>query len=359
MPRWGGSGSEPGLEISPVNVLNVVPMPSVPPPPDSTCVPHASVLLEEVLRGLDARPGDVVVDATLGAGGHTEAILEQTGAAVIGIDRDKTALELARKRLARFGDRVRFVKARFGEIESVLASLGTPQVSGLLADVGVSSMQIDTASRGMSFRQDGPLDMRMDGDGGETALELIERLEDDELADVLFKYGEERRSRRIARCIKLALSDGHLATTLDLRRAVVKAVGPARVGGVDPATRTFQALRVAVNGELDELTALIDQASRVLGPGGVLAIISFHSLEDRIVKHALKVKGTWLPQTKKPVVARASEVEENPRARSAKLRVARRVSAELDDLEGPAFDAEDGEAPDSESADTSDGQDAP
>ena len=160
---------------------------------------------------------------------------------------------------------------------------------------------------------------------------------------VLFKYGEERRSRRIARCIKLALSEGHLATTLDLRRAVVRAVGPARVGGVDPATRTFQALRVAVNGELDELGALLDQATRVLGPGGVIAIISFHSLEDRIVKHALKVKGSWLPLTKKPIVARAAEVEDNPRARSAKLRVARRPHPDTDvaELDGPAFDADD------------------
>jgi 16S rRNA (cytosine1402-N4)-methyltransferase len=336
-----------------VNVLNVVPMPSVPPPPDSARFPHASVLLEEVVGGLDPRAGDVIVDATLGAGGHSEAILDRTGATLVGIDRDDTALDLARKRLARFGDRVRFVKARFGEIESVLNELGLPAVQGILADVGVSSMQIDTASRGMSFRQDGPLDMRMDAASGETALELIERLADDELADVLFKYGEERRSRRIARCIKLALAEGHLVTTLDLRRAVVRAVGPARVGGVDPATRTFQALRVAVNGELDELAALLDQGARVLAPGGVIAIISFHSLEDRIVKHALKVKGTWLPQTKKPIVARASEIEENPRARSAKLRVARRVSA---DVETPDFDGD--ASPDSDRADTDRDEDA-
>jgi len=337
-----------------VNVLNVVPMPAVPPPPDSSRAPHASVLLDEVVSGLDLRAGDVLVDATLGAGGHTEAILERTGATVIGLDRDATALEIARRRLARFGDRVRFVKGRFGDIEAVLEGLGLVHPAGILADVGVSSMQIDTASRGMSFRQDGPLDMRMDGDEGETALELIERLDDDELADILFKYGEERRSRRIARCIKLARSDGHLRTTLDLRRAVVRAVGPARVGGVDPATRTFQALRVAVNGELDELTALIVKSVRVLAPGGVLAIISFHSLEDRIVKHALKVKGTWLPLTKKPIVARSTEVEDNPRARSAKLRVARRVSTEIVDLQGHDFDGDgdgdgDGEAvPDSE-----------
>ncbi len=299
--------------------------------------------MREVLSALAPGEGDVVVDATLGLGGHTEALLESTAARVVGIDRDDAALARARTRLARFGDRVTFVKARFSEVADVVRDLGLPAVSGLLADVGVSSMQIDTAARGMSFRQDGPLDMRMDATEGETALDLIQRLDDDELADVLYKYGEERRSRRVARCIKLALAEGKLETTLDLRRAVVRAVGPARIGGVDPATRTFQALRVAVNAELDELSALLEAAPGVLTPGGILAVIAFHSLEDRLVKIALKDRAIWQPLTKKPTVAAPQEVEENPRARSAKLRAARRLGESfetVEGLDGPDFDGE-------------------
>jgi 16S rRNA (cytosine1402-N4)-methyltransferase len=189
----------------------------------------------------------------------------------------------------------------------------------------VSSMQLEDASRGMSFRAEGPLDMRMDTSRGQTARELIDALDDDELANVLYQLGEERRSRRIARCIKQALENGELTTTMDLRRAVVRAVGPARVGGVDPATRTFQALRIAVNAELAELSALIAAAERVVAPGGTLAVISFHSLEDRIVKRALKERAIWQPVTKKPITPGEDEVRENPRARSAKLRAARRV----------------------------------
>src|SRR5439155_15934447 len=166
------------------------------------------------------------------------------------------------------------------------ACAGLGLARGLVADFGVSSMQIDDAARGMSFRAEGPIDMRMDTSAGETALDLVDRLDDDELADVIYRYGEERRSRRVARCIKQARAQGELHTSLDLRRAVVRAVGPARIGGVDPATRTFQALRIAVNGELDELEQLLAAAPRVLVPGGVLVVISFHSLEDRIVKRA-------------------------------------------------------------------------
>src|SRR5262249_25067652 len=158
-------------------------------------------------------------------------------------------------------------------------------------------------------RAEGPLDMRMDPSEGETALELIDRLTDDELADVLYRFGEERRSRRVARCIKQARAAGELATSLDLRRAVVRAVGPARIGGVDPATRTFQALRIAVNAELDELAALLEAAQRIVAPGGVLVVISFHSLEDRIVKRALRDRSTWERLTKKPLVASDEEIE--------------------------------------------------
>jgi 16S rRNA (cytosine1402-N4)-methyltransferase len=177
----------------------------------------------------------------------------------------------------------------------------------------------------MSFRSRGPLDMRMDPSQGETALELVTRLSQDELANTIYELGEERRSRRVARCIKQALEAGELVDTLDLRRAVVRAVGPRRLGGVDPATRTFQALRMAVNGELAQLETLLAQAKTLLAIGGVVAIISFHSLEDRMVKRALLEREVWQRLTKKPVVASERELSENSRARSAKLRVARRV----------------------------------
>jgi 16S rRNA (cytosine1402-N4)-methyltransferase len=177
----------------------------------------------------------------------------------------------------------------------------------------------------MSFRREGPIDMRMDQESGETALELIARLGDDQLADVIYRYGDERRSRRIARSIHKALGDNDLSTTLDLRRAIVRAVGPVRVGGVDPATRTFQALRIAVNGEMDELEALLAALPARLAPGGVAAILSFHSLEDRLVKQAFHDKGTWKTLWKKPIGATEEERNVNLRSRSAKLRAARRV----------------------------------
>jgi 16S rRNA (cytosine1402-N4)-methyltransferase len=306
-----------------VNVVNVVPMSSPLPPP--VRLPHVSVLLREVLAALEPEAGHVYVDATLGAGGHSEAILEVPGTRLVGIDRDTSALGLAKTRLERFGDRVTFIHAPFGEIGEALASVGITRVHGILADVGVSSMQLDDPSRGMSFRAAGPLDMRMDSSRGETALELIARLDDDELANVIYELGEERRSRRVARCIKQAFDQGELETTLDLRRAVVRAVGPARIGGVDPATKTFQALRIAVNRELDELEALLTAAHGLLEPRGVLAIIAFHSLEDRLVKRAVKDRTRWLPLTKKPVVASDEEQGSNPRSRSAKLRAARRI----------------------------------
>ncbi|MCU0693172.1 MAG: 16S rRNA (cytosine(1402)-N(4))-methyltransferase RsmH, partial [Polyangiaceae bacterium] len=185
-----------------------------------------------------------------------------------------------------------------------------------------------------SFRREGPLDMRMAPDAPETALDIIERLDQDDLADLIYRYGEERRSRRVARCIKLALADGKLQTTLDLRRAVVRAVGPARVGGVDPSTRTFQALRIAVNGELDQLTSLLQCAPDVLADDGVLVVISFHSLEDRLVKRAFQDRATWSPLVKKPALPSSAELRVNPRARSAKLRAARRLLPEASDNRG-------------------------
>jgi 16S rRNA (cytosine1402-N4)-methyltransferase len=306
-----------------VNVVNVVPMPMQKFSEESDeQTPHVSVLLEEAVAALAPRPDGLYVDATLGAGGHSEALLAR-GAAVIGIDRDDVALALAKDRLSRFGERFVALKGTFGDIAGLLASHAVDKVDGILADIGVSSMQLDEDVRGLSFRREGPLDMRMDRSAGETALELIARLSDEDLANVIYRFGEERRSRRVARCIKQALAAGELSTTLDLRRAVVRAVGPARVGGVDPATRTFQALRIAVNGELDELAALLAAGKSVLRPGGTLAVISFHSLEDRMVKREFTDRATWAPLTKKPVVASDAEQAKNPRSRSAKLRAAR------------------------------------
>ena len=308
-----------------MNVVNIVPMPEPPPPPRKREHPHVTVLLREVLELVGPREGGTYVDATLGGGGHAEAILRVPGTRVVGVDRDEAALALANKRLGAFGDRLVTVHSRFSELEARLGELGIASVDGLVADVGLSSMQLDEGGRGMSFRAEGPLDMRMDASSGETALELIDRLSDDELADVIYRYGEERRSRPVAPGIKQAHAPGERSTTLDLRRAVVRAVGPARIGGVDPATRTFQALRIAVNAELDELAALLELAARVIAPGGVIAVISFHSLEDRLVKRALRDRSLWQPLTKKPIEASDEEITDNPRARSAKLRAARRL----------------------------------
>jgi 16S rRNA (cytosine1402-N4)-methyltransferase len=307
--------------------MNVTPDDFMPGPRPAP-IGHTTVLRDEVVAALAPRPDGVYVDATLGGGGHTEAILEAApGASVVAIDQDPKALETAAVRLGRFGSAVRFVHGRFSEIAEHLASAGITWVDGIVADLGISSNQLDDPSRGMSFRSEGPLDMRMGDLAGETALELIERLDQSELADIIYQYGDERRSRRIARCIQQALRAGELKTTLDLRRAVVRAVGPARIGGIDPATRTFQALRIAVNRELEELEALLESAPRLLAPSGVLAIISFHSLEDRLVKRAFLEAGTWQRLTTKPVVASRAETEQNPRSRSAKLRAAKKVAS--------------------------------
>jgi 16S rRNA (cytosine1402-N4)-methyltransferase len=290
---------------------------------------HLPVLLDAVISGLEAAQGGLFVDATAGGAGHSRAILSASPSVrLIATDRDLHAVEVARERLSEFGERAHVAHARFSEIGGVLDESGNPQVDGILADLGVSSFQLDTAERGMSFRHQGPLDMRMDTSRGETALELIERLDQDELADVIYELGEERRSRRVARCIKQQLAEGTLNDTIELRRAIVRAVGPRRIGGIDPATRTFQALRIAVNSELKEVSALLELARTRLRPGGLLAIISFHSLEDRIVKREFQNRALWAPLTKKPIIASDDEQAQNPRSRSAKLRIARRLSPE-------------------------------
>ncbi|HEY8087745.1 MAG TPA: 16S rRNA (cytosine(1402)-N(4))-methyltransferase RsmH [Polyangiaceae bacterium] len=286
---------------------------------------HTTVMRDEVVRAVAPRAGGTYVDVTLGGAGHTVALLEaEPKARIVGLDRDPAAIAAAEEVLGPVADRVVLVRAPFSRLREELEAAGVTRVDGLVADLGVSSPQLDEAERGMSFRREGPLDMRMDPENGETALELIDRLSDDELADVIYQYGEERRSRRIARSIKKALASNELGTTLDLRRAIVRAVGPARIGGVDPATRTFQALRIAVNRELDELASLLAALPDVVAEGGVAAVISFHSLEDRLVKRAFHAGG-WEPLTKKPVTATDEEQQQNPRSRSAKLRAARRV----------------------------------
>jgi 16S rRNA (cytosine1402-N4)-methyltransferase len=287
---------------------------------------HQAVMMSEVIAALAPHATGVYLDATLGRGGHSLGLLEAGAGRLVGLDRDEVALRVTGRRLASFGERATLLHANFASVKHALADAGIEQVDGACADLGVSSPQLDDPARGMSFRREGPIDMRMDLSQGETALDLIDRLSDDELADIIFKYGDERRSRRIARSIKRAMGDGELRTTLDLRRSIVRAVGPVRVGGVDPATRTFQALRIAVNGELDELSALIGALEHLVAPGGVVAILSFHSLEDRIVKRAFQNGDAWEPLWKKPRIASDDETAENPRARSAKLRAARRAS---------------------------------
>ncbi|MCA9530900.1 MAG: 16S rRNA (cytosine(1402)-N(4))-methyltransferase RsmH [Myxococcales bacterium] len=292
---------------------------------------HTSVLVDEVLAALAPRPGGLYADLTVGGGGHAAAVLERSApdGRLIGLDRDPAALAAARARLAPFGDRVTLVHSTLSRLPEVLDEARVDALDGVLADLGVSSPQLDVASRGFSFAEDGPLDMRMDPTRGETALDLIARLDADALADVLFEYGEERRSRPVARSIRAAYDAGELHTTGDLRRAVVRVLGPKR-GRIDPATRTFQALRIAVNQELDELRALVGALPDVLGDGGVAAIISFHSLEDRIVKRAFRDDPRLTPLSKKPLVPTETERAQNPRARPAKLRAARRRARTLD-----------------------------
>ena len=291
---------------------------------------HVTVLKEPVISFLTPRGESTYVDVTLGGGGHTEAILEANdGARVIGLDRDETAISAAKQRLSRFGDRVTIVKARFGDAGAVLPPLlAEGKCDGLVADLGVSSPQLDDASRGMSFRReasDAPIDMRMDRSSGETAKEKIDGWSEEELANVIFELGEERRSRRIAKSIKRAADEGKLETTGDLRHAIWSAVGGRGERGIDPATRTFQALRIAVNDEMGELDRLLEAMPELVREGGVACVISFHSLEDRRVKHAFAKDG-WERLCKKPVVADEREIEANPRSRSAKLRAARRIT---------------------------------
>ena len=312
--------------------------------------PHRPVLLGGTIEFLAPQRGGLFVDCTLGLGGHSEAILESSEATrVIGLDLDPEALHYASERLAKFGSRFRAVAANFKEIQAVLAKLGEPDAQGVLVDLGVSSLQFDSPERGFSFRWEAPLDMRMNpASGVETAAELLERLPEAEIARVLFEYGEERRSRRIARWIVEKREQGvPITTTRALADLVQRAVGHSKGKGIHPATRTFQALRIAVNRELEGLDHYVGTAIDLLKPDGRFVAISFHSLEDRIIKQELRRLSGYCqcpPRvpvcscgarkvveilTKRPVVPNDKEVEENPRARSAKLRACRKLSLPL------------------------------
>jgi 16S rRNA (cytosine1402-N4)-methyltransferase len=320
---------------------------------------HEPVLLKEVVEWLRPGEGGTFVDCTVGLGGHAQAILTaSSGTAVIGIDRDRDALTLARKRLSIFGDRIQLVQANFESIASVLDRLGVSEVRGVLADLGVSSLQLGRSERGFSFASDAPLDMRMDQESGETAADLVNELSDRELADLIFEFGEERGARKIARAILRRREREPIATTKQLADVVVRALNIPGRWRIHPATRTFQALRIAVNDELKGLERFIPAAISPLVTGGRLAIISFHSLEDRIVKRSfLRESGRCIcePQrwqgghgrrettidavtcehcgarkrvsilTRKPVRPTPEEMERNPRSRSSLLRVCEKL----------------------------------
>jgi 16S rRNA (cytosine1402-N4)-methyltransferase len=282
---------------------------------------HQAVLLNEAMGYLDPQPGGRYIDATFGAGGHTRALLERSApdGTVLALDLDDAALEAGRALQQAYGTRLMLVRANFKEVFSVAKDCGFLQVHGILADVGVSSMMLDDPERGFSFMREGPLDMRMDRTQPLTAAEIVNSYGEREIADILYLYGEERRSRAIARSI---VRSRPLSSTLALSRAVERVMGSPRHGRIHPATRTFQALRIAVNAELDNLQVFIGGAVSCLGPGGHLAVITFHSLEDRIVKNSFRSMGNLgRPLTRKVVTATAEEVQSNPRARSAKLRV--------------------------------------
>lgn len=281
---------------------------------------HIPVLSQEVIAGLVVRPGGHYLDATIGGGGHSALILAVADdVQVTGLDQDAYAIAAAQQRLAQYGDRVQFQRTNFAEFDP-----GDRQFDGILADLGVSSAQFDVPERGFSFRHAAPLDMRMDQRQDLTAAEVINHWEEAKLADIFYTYGEERLSRRIARRI---VEDRPFQTTTELAEAIARCVPKAyRYGRIHPATRVFQALRIAVNRELDVLETFLAQAPNWLKPEGRIAIISFHSLEDRIVKHRLRESEALRVITKKPIVPQEAEIAENPRARSAKLRIAERTA---------------------------------
>lgn len=304
---------------------------------------HITVLREQAVDGLAVRPDGVYVDCTLGGGGHSELIASRLakGGRLIALDQDDAALEFARQRLKGFAERVTFVKSNFRRLREVLRELGLAQVDGVLYDLGVSSPQLDVAERGFSYNADAPLDMRMDRSTSLTAREIVNQWPEAELANVIWEYGEEKFSRRIAREIVLSRERQPIETTGQLVEIIKRAIpAPARRSGPHPAKRTFQALRIAVNDELGAFEESLQQAIELLTPGGRVSVITFHSLEDRICKQLFhdNAKGCICPPafpqctcgrkpllrlvTRKPITPTEAELSRNPRARSAKLRVA-------------------------------------
>lgn len=287
-------------------------------------------MVAEVVDLLAPSRGGLFVDCTVGLGGHTRALLEAGAARVLGLDRDRDALEVARTRLRAFGDRVELVQADYRDLGRVLDVRGLPGMDGAVADLGVSSMQLDTEGRGFSFRRDEPLDMRMDRSQGPTAADLLAGVTEADLANVIFRHGEERHSRRIARAIVDARRTAPVATTGQLAQIVRRAVPARGYQRIDPATRTFQALRIWVNRELEHLDRFLMEACDRLLAGARLAVISFHSLEDRIVKHVFRglAQGAAALRilTRRPLVPGEAERDRNPRARSAKLRAIERLA---------------------------------
>jgi len=305
---------------------------------------HVPVLLEEAVAALAPHSGGVYLDATFGAGGYTRALLAHEDTKVLALDRDPTAIRNGYALVEAAGGRLTLVEARFSELAQVAERMGLAPLDGVVADIGVSSMQFDEAARGFSFRNDGPLDMRMEG-RGVSAADIIAEAEEEALADILYHYGEERASRRIARAIVKAREQGRIETTRALAQIIERAA-PGKPGDIHPATKSFQALRIAVNDELGELVAALAGAERALKPGGRLAVVTFHSLEDRIVKQFLAERSgrgetrsrllpgepvppprTFTNEGRQPVTPTPKEIATNPRARSAKLRFATRSEA--------------------------------
>ena len=287
-------------------------------------------MVAETIEWLKPSRGGLFVDCTVGLGGHSRALLQAGATRLLGLDRDSEALRIAAEALAEWRDRVELVHADYRDLGRILDERGIGEVAGVLADLGVSSMQFDGEGRGFSFRRDEPLDMRMDRTRGPTAADLVRDLEEEDLANVIYRYGEERHSRRVARAIVRARETAPIVTTGQLAAIVRRAVSRRGYQRIDPATRTFQALRIWVNRELEHLDDFLAEAARRLLAGARLAVISFHSLEDRIVKHTFRAldrgEAALRVLTRRPLVPGDDEVERNPRARSARLRVIERLA---------------------------------